>query len=98
MRNNSDATKGEITQLQCAILSEENIIWLQVPMHHTMPMAVSDRLQQLIHNSLDLFEWYCHTGFVYSAHLRESGWWHNDTVLLEILFEIIFLVIIDNLH
>lgn len=57
MRNNSDATKGEITQLQCAILCEQNVVWLQVPMHDTMPMAVSDRLQQLLHDSLDLLEW-----------------------------------------
>ena len=30
--------------------------------------------------------------------MRESGWRHNNAVLLEILFEIIFLVIVNNLH
>ena len=30
--------------------------------------------------------------------MRESGGRHNNAVLLEILFEIIFLVIVNNLH
>ena len=98
MRNNSDATQGEITQLQRAILSEQNVIWLQVPMHHTMPMAVSDRLQQLQHDALYLLEWQSHAGLVYPTHQGESGWRHNYAVLLKVLFEIVFLVIVYNLH
>lgn len=52
-RNAESARKAKISQLQVAVLVDQQILWLQIAMKNAMRVAVSNALAKLMHKLLD---------------------------------------------